>query len=153
MRGVSVTRRGRRFFYSLCFFYNEQKSILKQPFPVTDTDGQLVFASEAADKVKATRVQMFERLARLRNAGLPLQTALVLARFATSGDAVYVSQCQVIDKPDAIQLDEIALAGMRKLLNVLPTEAQSPPERWFLPWKEGGMGMQSVVHASAAYLA
>jgi hypothetical protein len=85
---------------------------------------------------------MFERLGKLRSSGLPLQTALVLARFATSGDAVYVSQCQVIAKQDATPPDQIAVAGTRKLLNFLNTEVQSPVERWFQPWNEGGWGMQ-----------
>jgi hypothetical protein len=125
-------------------------TILKQPLPTITSTGQLQFSSEAVNKIKANRVRLFERLAKLSDAGLPLQTVLVIARFATSGDAVYASQCQLLSHQQASQLDEIALNGIRNLLNVLPTEPQAPVDRWFLPWKEGGMGFQSVVHASPA---
>ncbi len=124
--------------------------ILKQALPTIGDNGLLQFSSEPANKMKADRIKMFERLANLRGSGLPLQTAIILARFATSGDAVYASQCQVISQQDGIQLDEITLHGIRSLLNILSTEPQAPVERWFLPWKEGGMGLQSVVHAAPA---
>ena len=42
-------------------------TILKQALPTTSPDGGFLFSSEAADKVKATRVGMFERLAKLRS--------------------------------------------------------------------------------------
>ena len=92
------------------------------PHTVVAQDGSLQFSGDAASKVKALRCRMFEGLAKLRNSGLPLQTALVLARLATAGDAVYASQCQVLSQQDSQQLDEITLNSFRSLLNVSSAE-------------------------------
>ena len=61
------------------------------------------------------RMQMLDRLRLLHDAGLPLQTVLVLSRFALAGDAVYTSQCQVLNANDAVELDQVALHGVRTL--------------------------------------
>ena len=125
-------------------------TVLKQRLPTVSEAGIIQFSSEGLDKVVANRTKLFQRLTKLRDAGLPLQTVLVIARFATAGDTVYASQCQVLSQQQASQLDEIALNGVRDLLHISHTEFQPPVERWFLPWREGGMGLQSVVHASSA---
>ena len=84
-------------------------AVLKQPLLTIDAEGNLAFGTVGLVKFIDNRQQMFERLGKLRNAGLPLQTALVLARFATSGDAVYASQCQLIPQEIANQIDLLTL--------------------------------------------
>ena len=123
--------------------------VLKQPLPTVAPDGTtLVFSAAPFVKVLDDRRRSLDRLHQLAQSGLPLQTALVLARFCTAGDAVYMSQCQSITDAQAAQLDDVTLAGVRGLLKIAPHESQARPERWFLPWKDGGMGFLSVTHAA-----
>jgi len=89
---------------------------------------------------------MFDKLEALKKNGLSLQKAACLARTATAGDATFFQQCHFSPSEVHERNDINLIEAHGKLLDVTPAELNSLGAgaiTWFLPWREGGFGLQS----------
>ena len=125
--------------------------ILKLPVPVPDANGALWFDATPFQRLLSSRRESMDRILALRQSGLRSQTAFLLTRFASSGDANYVSQCIPMPDSSGDALDETIVSGVHEILNI-DFDANANHSRWFMAWREGGMGLQSVSHAADALL-
>ena len=124
--------------------------VLRQPLGRHDgTNYVMDYPPNSIDKIASSRRWMFDRLQDLTTAGLSVQLAVDLARSATTGDCVYLQQCQPLTVVHGQSLDSILLDGFTACWALthqrLPTSS-----RWFFPWRDGGYGLASVRHSSNA---
>eukprot|EP00959_Pyramimonas_sp_CCMP1952_P023843 500030-Pyramimonas_sp.AAC.1 len=71
---------------------------------------------------------------------------------ATTGDISYVAQNMPISDQVSRNLDKALLAGVHDLLGVdLPGDLGAEHHCWFLPWRDGGMGLHSAYHSAEAF--
>ena len=123
--------------------------VLRLPMPIPDANGDIGFDMQPTTETIATREGFLERLLHLRHAGVSSQIAFLIARTATDGDTNYLCQCMPVPHHAAAQLDRILLDGIYDLLSIDPAHAAGMEARWFSPWRDGGMGLQSVVHCAS----
>lgn len=130
--------------------------VLKQPLLLPSPADESVpqaFDIAVIDKIKLSRRTLSDRLQDLKASGLSTQRAICIARTATSGDSVYLQQCQPLRVEDAVALDKTVLDGIPALLEIDNIENDSngiAAMRWFLFWRRGGFGFNAVQHSSSA---
>ena len=132
---------------------NDYPQVLRLPLGRHDgTNYVMDYPPDSIDKIASSRRWMFERLQDLTSAGLSAQLAVDLARSATTGDSVYLQQCQPLTLVHGQSLDAILLDGITGLLGIDSSEVANvlEQERWFFPWRDGGYGLASVRHSSNA---
>ena len=83
----------------------------------------------------AKRAKFLENMQLLRDNGLRSQTALLLARSATTGDLNYMAQNQPLQQTAAEGLDKSLFESTIGLLGIDPSEENLVASRWFLPIK------------------
>ena len=131
---------------------NCSPTVLKLPLPMPGSSGEIQFDQSPSVKAIETRTQLLDRILNLKQHGLKSQTALLLARVATSGDANYIAQNIPISTSTAEALDHGLFSGVLDILNIDPEDASAGRMRWFLPFRDGGMGLQSVKHSADGLL-
>ena len=90
------------------------------PMPRPGSDVQ--FDTTPVVTLLAKREGIIDSIVQLRQAGLRSQTAYLLARLATTGDANYVAQTTPIAQAAAESMDNALLDGMLDILNIDQTE-------------------------------
>ena len=113
---------------------------------------QLQFDNAPVTLLLAKRENTIDSIVELKNAGLRSQTAFLLLRLATSGDANYVAQGIPMSASAAGSMDKVLLDGALEIFNIDQQEVNAPlsGSRWFMPWREGGMGLASLWHSAEA---
>ena len=127
--------------------------VLKLPMPIPRRGEPLVFDSAPAVQAVAKREQLLDSIAQMRQHGLRSQTAFLLARVATDGDINYLCQSLPIPHVSAQSLDDALLNSVLGILGIDRADDFGSPGRWFIPWRDGGMGLSSVTHCADALLA
>ena len=117
---------------------------------------QLAEGSTEVRSIETKRNIFYERLRKLRAAGLLTHSALALMRTRTAGDCTFVARACGIPARDAAALDRALLSEVESALGAVPGEFGSSVvgRKIFLRAADGGLGFQSVGRTSpAAYAA
>jgi len=131
-----------------------------QPLPSMPSEtaapgSQLAAGSPEVQHIYDTRNKFFQRLQRLRAAGLPVLECQSLARQRTGGDYVFVARACGIPEADAVCLDERLKEQLMTLLGLSSSELDATAsKRFFLAGRDGGGGFQNIqLTAPAAHAA
>ena len=122
--------------------------VLRLPLPIPDATGAIVYTDAPIEERIQTRRVLLDRLAHLRQGGLSSQTVFLMLRLGTAGDANYTAQSFPMSSGQQRQFDNEVLNGVSEVLNIDPAEMAPDTARWFLQWREGGMGLFAMQHAA-----
>ena len=89
-----------------------------------------------------------ERVVSLRQHGLGAQNSLLVGKTLATGDMNYVAQCLPFRAVYADQADNALYKCCLEVVGIGDDEDNLNASRWFLPLRDGGMGLYGIYHSA-----